>query len=78
MLAGPILAAILVVAITWMRRKDLAPAVLRDPLWQLSLVAALTAALMPLLSLFLLFAFRMAQGRLKPPIDRNLTPYLMP
>ena len=32
----------------------------------------------PLLSLFLLFAFRMAQGRLKPPIDRNLTPYLTP
>jgi len=32
----------------------------------------------PLLSLFLLFAFRMAQGRLKRPIDRNLTPYLTP
>jgi hypothetical protein len=32
----------------------------------------------PLISLFLLFAFRMAQGRLKPPIDRNLTPYLTP
>jgi len=32
----------------------------------------------PLLSLFLLFAFRMAQGRLKPPIDRNLRPYLTP
>jgi hypothetical protein len=30
----------------------------------------------PLISLFLLFAFRIAQGRLKPPIDRNLTPYL--
>jgi len=32
----------------------------------------------PLLSLFLLFAFRMAQGRLKAPIDRNLTPNLAP
>jgi hypothetical protein len=32
----------------------------------------------PLVSLFLLFAFRMAQGRLKPPIDRNLRPYLTP
>ena len=32
----------------------------------------------PLLSLFLLFGFRMAQGRLKPPIDRNLRPYLTP
>ena len=32
----------------------------------------------PVLSLFLLFAFRMAQGRLKPAIDRNLTPYLTP
>jgi hypothetical protein len=33
----------------------------------------------PLVSLFLLFAFRMAQGRLKPPLmDRNLTPYLTP
>ena len=32
----------------------------------------------PLLSLFLLFAFRMAQGRVKPPIDRNLTPHLTP
>jgi hypothetical protein len=30
----------------------------------------------PLISLFLLFAFRMSQGRLKPPIDRNLTPDL--
>jgi hypothetical protein len=35
-----------------------------------------TFSYFPLLSLFLLFAFRMAQGRLKPPIDRNLTPYL--
>ena len=33
---------------------------------------------LPLLTLFLLFAFRMAQGRLKPRIDRNLTPYLTP
>src|SRR6202171_5612263 len=32
----------------------------------------------PLISQFLLFAFRMAQGRLKSPIDRNLTPYLTP
>ena len=32
----------------------------------------------PLISLFLLFAIRMAQGRLKPPIDRNLTPNLTP
>ena len=32
----------------------------------------------PLISLFLLFAFRMAQGRLKPRINRNLTPYLTP
>jgi hypothetical protein len=32
----------------------------------------------PLISLFLLFALRMTQGRLKPPIDRNLTPYLTP
>jgi hypothetical protein len=32
----------------------------------------------PLVSLFLLFAFRMAQGRLKPPMERNLTPYLTP
>ena len=32
----------------------------------------------PLLSLFLLFAFRMAQGRLKARIDRNLTPNLAP
>lgn len=31
----------------------------------------------PLLTLFLLFAFRMAQARLKPPVERNLTPYLM-
>ena len=32
----------------------------------------------PLISLFLLFAFRMAQGRLKLPLDRNPTPYLTP
>ena len=29
---------------------------------------------LPLLTLFLLFAFRMAQARLKPPVERNLTP----
>ena len=29
-----------------------------------------------LLTLFLLFAFRMAQARRKPPVERNLTPYL--
>jgi hypothetical protein len=32
----------------------------------------------PLIGLFLLFAFRMAHGRLKRPIDRNLTLYLTP
>jgi hypothetical protein len=32
----------------------------------------------PLASLFLLFAIRMAQGRLKPPVDRNLAPNLTP
>jgi cbb3-type cytochrome oxidase subunit 1 len=32
----------------------------------------------PLISLVLLFAFRMAQGRLKHPIDRKLTPHLTP
>ena len=32
----------------------------------------------PLISVFLLLAFRMAQGKLKPPIDRNLTPLLTP
>jgi hypothetical protein len=32
----------------------------------------------PLVSMFLLFAFRMAQSRLKLPTDRNLTPYLTP
>jgi hypothetical protein len=32
---------------------------------------------LPLLTLFLLFAFRMAQARLKPPVERNLTPDLM-
>ena len=31
-----------------------------------------------LISLFLLFAFRMAQGRLKLPLDRNPTAYLTP
>jgi hypothetical protein len=30
---------------------------------------------LPLLTLFLLLAFR--QARLKPPVERNLTPYLM-
>jgi hypothetical protein len=29
------------------------------------------------LTLFLLFAFRMAQATPKPPAERNLTPYLM-
>ena len=37
-----------------------------------------TFSYFPLISLFLLFAFRIAQGRLKPPIDGNLTPYLTP
>lgn len=32
----------------------------------------------PLISLFLLFAIRMAQGWLKGPINRNLTPNLTP
>ena len=32
----------------------------------------------PLVSLFLLFAFRMAQGRLEPRIDLNQTPWLTP
>jgi hypothetical protein len=32
---------------------------------------------LPLLTFFLLFAFRMAQARLKAPGERNLTPYLM-
>ena len=32
---------------------------------------------LPLFTLFLLFAFRMAQARLKPPVEGNLTPYLM-
>jgi hypothetical protein len=32
---------------------------------------------LPLLTLFLLFAFRKVQARLKPPVERNLTPYLM-
>jgi hypothetical protein len=47
MMAGPILAVILVVAMTWMRWRGIAPAVLRDPLWQLSILAALTGALLP-------------------------------
>lgn len=29
---------------------------------------------LPLLTLFLLFAFQMARARLKPPAERNLTP----
>jgi hypothetical protein len=33
---------------------------------------------LPLLTFFLLLAFRMAQARLKPPVERNLTPYLTP
>jgi hypothetical protein len=34
-------------------------------------------SILPLLTLILLFAFRKAQARLKPPVERNLTPYLM-
>jgi len=30
---------------------------------------------LPLLTLFLLFAFRMSQARLKPPVERNLTAF---
>ena len=33
---------------------------------------------LPLLTLYLLFAFRQAQAVLKPPVERNLTPYLTP
>jgi hypothetical protein len=29
---------------------------------------------LPLLTFFLLFAFRMVEARLKPPVERNLTP----
>ena len=29
---------------------------------------------LPLLTLFVLFAFRIAEARLKPPVERNLTP----
>jgi hypothetical protein len=47
MMSGPIAAVIVVVVMTVMRRRDMAPAVLRDPLWQFSIVAALTGALMP-------------------------------
>jgi hypothetical protein len=32
---------------------------------------------LPLLTFFLLFAFRMAQARLKAPVEGYLTPYLM-
>ena len=32
---------------------------------------------LPLLTLFALFAFRMAQAGLKPRVERNLTPYSM-
>jgi hypothetical protein len=32
---------------------------------------------LPLLTLLLLFAFRMAKASMKPPVERNLTPYLM-
>jgi hypothetical protein len=32
---------------------------------------------LPLLTLFLLFALRTAQARLEPPVEHNLTPYLM-
>jgi hypothetical protein len=47
MIAGPILASALVIAMTWMRRQQIASSVLRDPLWQLCIVMALTPALMP-------------------------------
>jgi hypothetical protein len=47
MMAGPILAFILVIAMTLMRRRGMAPTVLRDPLWQLSILVALTGALLP-------------------------------
>ena len=47
MIAGPILAFAIVVAMTVLRRRDAAPDVLRDPLWQLGILAALTAALLP-------------------------------
>jgi lysylphosphatidylglycerol synthetase-like protein (DUF2156 family) len=33
---------------------------------------------LPLLTLFLLFAFRKAQDRRKPPVERNLRPSLTP
>ncbi len=48
MMAGPITAVAAILVMTVMRRRDMAPAVLRDPLWQFSIVAALTGALMPL------------------------------
>jgi hypothetical protein len=32
---------------------------------------------LPLLTLLSLFAFRMAQARPRPPVEHNLTPYLM-
>ena len=32
-------------------------------------------SLLPLLTLFLLFAFRTAQAGLKPPVERNLTAF---
>jgi hypothetical protein len=45
--------------------------VLTDPGW--SYFSGL-----PLLTLFLLLAFRKAHARLQPPVERNLTPYLTP
>jgi len=50
MVVGPVLAVILVGAVTYVRRRRSAngvPSVLQDPLWQLSIVCALTGALMP-------------------------------
>jgi hypothetical protein len=47
MMAGPIMAIIVVIAMTCMRWRGMASAVLRDPLWQLSILAALTGALLP-------------------------------
>lgn len=48
MTVGPVLAIVLVIVMTVMRRRQLASAVLHDPLWQASIVMAVTGALMPL------------------------------
>ena len=48
MMAGPVAAVALIIVMAVMRRRNIAPDVLRDPLWQFSIVVALTAALMPL------------------------------